>query len=247
MKNMGPLIITNLKNNLSQKSVIIIWYGLAVLITAAMAVLLGILLIAPELEKISPDKTKLDLYLGVILFTASLLGLGINLNALGFTSMIKEKSRGNIQSLLATPLKLRDIWIGKSLAIFIPGLILGELLTFIALIAVNYIYFVPTIGFLFNPWIAVTCFIVFPVMYLCFGLLVYFMGLTGKPNNANIIALVFLPLFVNIVVQLPLRTSFMDFTSWPFTLANAILALVIAIIVIILQSRISKEKVVLSY
>jgi hypothetical protein len=73
------------------------------------------------------------------------------------------------------------------------------------------------------------------------------MGLTGKPTNANIIALVFLPLFVNIVVQLPLSSSFMDFTSWPFTLVNIGITLVIAIIVIILQSRISKEKVVLSY
>ena len=161
--------------------------------------------------------------------------------------MIKEKSRGNIQSLLATPLKLKDIWIGKSLAIFIPGLILGELLTLIFLIAINYIYFVPTIGFLFSPWIAVTSFIVFPIMYFCLGLLVYLIGLTGKPNNANIIALVFLPLFVNIVVQLPLRSTIMDFTSWPFVLANIVIVLVIAIIVVVLQFRLKKEKVVLSY
>jgi len=247
MRNIGPLITTNIKNNFSAKSVAIIWYGLALLLVVAMTALFGILLIAPELDKISPDKAKLELYLGIILFTASLLGLGINLNALGFTSMIKEKSRGNIQSLLATPLKLKDIWVGKSLAIFIPGLILGELLTLITLIAVNYIYFVPTIGFLFNPWIAVTSFIVFPVMYLCFGLLVYLIGLTGKPLNANIIALAFLPIFLNIVVQLPLRTNFMDFTSWPFTLANIGVALVIAIIVIILQFRLNKEKVALSY
>jgi len=247
MSNIGPLITTNLKNNLSKKSVIIIWYGTALLITAATAALLCVLLIAPELNKISPDKVKLELYLGIIVFTASLLGLGINLNALGFTSMIKEKSRGNIQSLLATPLKLKDIWIGKSLAIFIPGLILGELLTLISLIAINYIYFVPTIGFLFNPWIAVTSFIVFPIMYFCLGLLVYLIGLTGKPNNANVIALVFLPLFVNIVIQLALRSNIMDFTSWPFTLANIVIVLVIAIIVVVLQFRLKKEKVILSY
>ncbi len=247
MKNIGQLIITNIKNNFSAKSVAIIWYGTALLIVIAMAALLGILLIAPELKNASPDKGKLELYLGVIMFTASLLGLGINLNALGFTSMIKEKSRGNIQSLLATPLKLKDIWIGKSLAIFIPGLIIGELLTLLTLIAVNYIYFVPTIGFLFNPWVAITCFIAFPLIYFCFGLLVYLMGLTGKPMNANVIALAFLPIFVNIVVQLPLRSNILDFTSWHFTLANIGLAVVFAIIVIILQSRLTRERVVLSY
>ena len=247
MKNIGILINANIKNNFSAKSVAIIWYSTALLLVAAMTALFGILLIAPEMGKISPDKAKLDLYLGVILFTASLLGLGINLNALGFTSMIKEKSRGNIQSLMATPIRLKDIWIGKSLAVFIPGLIIGEFLTLITLLIVNYIYFVPTIGFLFNPWIAITCFIVFPVMYLCFGLLVYLIGLTGKPANANIIALVFLPLFVNIVVQLPLRSNFMDFTSWHFTLANIGITLVIGIILAVLKFRLSKERVALSY
>ncbi len=247
MKNIGILINANIKNNFSAKSVAIIWYSTALLLVAAMTALFGILLIAPEMGKISPDKAKLDLYLGVILFTASLLGLGINLNALGFTSMIKEKSRGNIQSLMATPIRLKDIWIGKSLAVFIPGLIIGEFLTLITLLIVNYIYFVPTIGFLFNPWIAITCFIVFPAMYLCFGLLVYLIGLTGKPVNANIAALVFLPLFVNIVVQLPLRSNFMDFTSWHFTLVNIGITLVIGIILAILQFRLSKERVTLSY
>ena len=142
---------------------------------------------------------------------------------------------------------LKDIWMGKSLAIFIPGLISGEVLTLVTLIAVNYICFVPTIGFLFNPWVTITSFIVFPVMYLLFGLLVYLIGLIGKPVNANIIAQIFLPLFINVVIQLLLHTDFMDFTSWPFTLTNIIFTLVIAVIVIILQSRISKEKVVLSY
>ncbi len=247
MRNIGLVVTTNIKNNLNSKVVSIIWYCMALFLVIAMTALFGVLLIAPELKAAAPDKNKLELYLGVILFTASLLGLGINLNAVGFTSMIKEKARGNIQSLLATPLKLKDIWIGKSIAVFIPGLILGEVLTLLALFIVNYIYFVPTVGFLFNPWLAITSFIVFPLMYFCFGLLVYLMGLTGKPTNANIIALVFLPVYVNIVVQLPLRTNIIDFTSWHFTLANLVLTLVIAIIIIILQSRISKEKVALSY
>ena len=129
MKNISSITTANMKNNFRSKTVIIIWYGTTLLILAALAALFIILLIAPELKKVSPDMAKLELYLGIILFSASALGLGINLSALGFTSMIREKSRGNIQSLLATPVRLKDIWIGKSLAIFIPGLILGERLT----------------------------------------------------------------------------------------------------------------------
>ena len=247
MKNIGPLTTTNMRNNLRSKTVAIIWYGTALMILVALAALFGILLIAPELNKLSPDKAKLELYLGIIMFSASALGLGINLNALGFTSMLKEKSRGNIQSLLATPLRLRDIWMGKSLAIFIPGLILGELLTLITLIVVNYIYFVPKVGFVFSLWIAATGFFAIPLIYFCLGLLVYLVGLTGKPVNANIIAQAFLPIYLNIIIQILIRTTIFDVSSWTFTLTNIGFALVIAIIVIILQFRISKEKVVLSY
>lgn len=217
------------------------------MILIALVALFGILLIAPELNKLSPDKAKLELYLGIIIFSASALGLGVNLNALGFISMIKEKSRGNIQSLLVTPLRLKDIWIGRSLAVFIPGLILGEFLTLISLVVVNYIYFVPTVGFVFNSWIAVTGFFAIPLIYFCLGLLVYLIGLTGKPVNANILAQAFLPIYLNIIIQILINTNIFDVSSWTFTLTNIGLALVIAIIVIILQFRISKEKVVLSY
>ncbi len=247
MKNISPIITTNMRNNFRSKTVVVIWYGTALLILVALAALFGILLIAPELNKVSPDRAKLQLYLGIIMFSAGALGLGINLNALGFTSMIKEKSRGNIQSLLATPVRLKDIWIGKSLAIFIPGLILGELLTLISLVAINYIYFVPKVGFVFNPWRAVTGFFAIPLIYFCLGLLVYLIGLTGKPVNANIIAQAFLPVYLNIIIQMLLRTTIFDASSWTFTLINIGLALVIAILVIILQFRLTKEKVALSY
>lgn len=247
MKNTGLLISTDIKNNFSSKSIAAIWYSIAVLLVVAVVVLFCVLLIGPEMEKSVPDRTKLDIYLSVILYSASIIGLGVNLNSLGVTSMMREKSRGNIQSLLVTTLNLREIWIGKSLAIFIPGLIIGELITLVTLIIINYIYFVPTIGFLFNPWVAVTSFIVFPLIYLFQGLLVCLVGLTGKPVNANIIGQIFLPVYVNIVIQLPLRTDFMDYTSWHFVLVNTAVVIIIAIIIMILQHRATKEKVALSY
>ena len=49
MSNIGTLITTNIRNNFSTKSAIVIWYGFAILLTIGMAVLFGMLLIAPEL------------------------------------------------------------------------------------------------------------------------------------------------------------------------------------------------------
>jgi hypothetical protein len=247
MRNMGILFTASMKNNFTSKSVAIVWYGIALLLAVGMILLFGFLLIGPEAGKMSPDRSRLELYLAVTMFSVSLIGLGVNLNALGFTSMIREKAKGNIQSLLVTNLNIKDIWLGKTLSVFIPGLIAGTVLTAATLLVVNFIYFVPTIGFIINPWIAITSFVIYPALYFCMGLLVYLVGLTTKPVNANIIAQVFLPVFINLVIQVMMRTSFMDYTSWQFMLINLGFAVIVGVIVLILAPRISKERIVLSY
>jgi hypothetical protein len=247
MSNKGILLTASIKNNFISKSVAIIWYGISLLLAAGMIVLFGILLIGPEVGKVAPDRSRLELYLAVTMFSVSLIGLGVNLNALGFTSMIREKAKGNIQSLLATNLNIKDIWIGKTLSVFIPGLITGTVLTAVTLLVINFVYFVPNIGFIINPWIALTSFVIYPVLYFFLGLLVYLVGLTSKPVNANIIGQIFLPVFINLVIQIMIRSSFMDYTSWQFMLINLGFAIIIGVIVLILAPRISKEKIVLSY
>jgi len=185
------------------------------------------------------------MFLALILFITNLLGLGVNLNAFAFQTMTREKSRGIIQSLLSTPLKETDIWLGKSLAVFLPGLVLGELLTLIALIALNYIYFVPQIGFIINPWIALSSFVTIPLLYLSLTLLVHLVGLTGKPATGNVIAQIFLPVLVALMINLIVR-SVLDATSWVFTLVSLGIAIIIGFISLILRSRLTKERVVLS-
>ena len=159
--------------------------------------------------------------------------------------MTREKSRGNIESLMATPLSVKDIWIAKSLAVFIPGMVLGEILTLAALLAVNYIYFVPKVGFIYTYWIGLASFLAVPLVYLCLSLLAHLIGLTGKPATGNVVGQVFLPVVLTLMINLTVR-HILDATSWPFTLANFGLAAIIAFIVIFLQPRITRERIVLS-
>ena len=58
---------------------------------------------------------------------------------------------------------------------------------------------------------------------------------------------IFLPIYINLIIQILIRTTIFDVASWTFTLANIGLTLVIVILVIILQFRLTKEKVALSY
>ena len=245
MKDIGLIIIISVRNNLRLKSVTIVFIILTLMLVAGLALFFCLLLIAPAMDAALPDRANLELYLGLVMYTTCLMGLGINLNVFAFQSMTREKARGNIESLLATPLKVKDIWIAKSLAVFMPGLVLGEILTLIALIAINYIYFVPRIGFLFTPWIAVSSFLAVPLIYLCLSLFAHLIGLTSKPANGNVIVQVFLPIIMTLMINLMLH-HILDAASWLFTVANLGIAAAIAITVIFLLPRLTRERIVLS-
>jgi hypothetical protein len=113
------------------------------------------------------------------------------------------------------------------------------------MIAVNYIYFVPKIGFLITPWIAISSFVAAPLIYICLSLLVHLIGLTGRPATGNVIAQVFLPVIVTLMINLAIH-HILDAASWPFALTNLGIATALGIIVIFLQPRLTKERIVLS-
>jgi ABC-2 type transport system permease protein len=245
MREISLITINSIRNNLKSKALTIVFVCVTLMIAAGLTLFFCLLLITPAMDTSVPDRTQLELYLSLIMYSTCLICLGINLNVFTFQSMTREKSRGNIESLLATPLKVKDIWIAKSLAVFIPGLVLGEVLTLITLVAVNYIYFVPRIGFLFTPWIAISSFLAVPLIYLCLSLLAHLIGLTSKPVNGNVIVQIFLPVIMTLMINLTIH-NVLNAASWPFTVANLAVAAVIVIIIIFLLSRLTRERIVLS-
>jgi len=245
MRDIILITVSSIKNNLKSKALTVVFVCVTQMIVAGLALFFCLLLIAPEINKPSPDRIQLELYLCLIMYTTCIICLGINMNVFAFQSITKEKSRGNIESLMATPLSVKDIWIAKSLAVFIPGMVLGEILTLAALLAVNYIYFVPKIGFVYTRWMALNSFLAVPLIYLCLSLFAHLIGLTGKPATGNVIVQIFLPTVLSLMINLAIR-NILDAASWPFTLANLGLAAVITIIVIFLQPRITRERIVLS-
>ena len=245
MKNISLVIISSISNNLKSKALTAVFISITLMIVAGLALFFCLLLIAPAIDASAPDRAQLEMYLSLVMYTTGIICMGINMNVFAFQSMTREKSRGNLESLLATPLSAKDIWAAKSLAVFIPGLVLGEVLTFAAMLAVNYIYFVPKIGFIYTRWIGLSSFLAVPLIYLCLSLLVHLIGLTGKPATGNVITQIFLPIVLTLMINLILR-SVLDAASWPFTLANFGLAAIVVIIIIFLQPRLTRERIVLS-
>lgn len=245
MREIILITINSIKNNLKSKALTIVFICITLMIAAGLALFFCLLLIAPAMNIPSPDRSQMEVYLSLIMYTTCIICLGINQNVFGFQSITKEKARGNIESLLATPLNIKKIWIAKSLAVFIPGMVLGEILTLAALLVVNYIYFVPEIGFVYTHWIGLTSFLFVPLVYLCLSLLAHLIGLTGKPANGNIIAQIFLPVVLTLMINLTIR-GILNAASWPLSLANFGIAAVITIFAIFLQPRITRERIILS-
>ncbi|MFW6125684.1 MAG: hypothetical protein ACOC58_01140 [Chloroflexota bacterium] len=245
MREIALITAASIRNNLRSKTVIAVLLAVVLICIVGAVVALCLLLIAPAMETEIPDRPELETYLGVVVYAVCLVGLGVNLNAFGFQTMTREKSRGSMAALLATPLRPGHIWIAKSLAVFLPGLVLGVVFALIALVAVNYVYFVFRIGFLLTPWIVISSFGALPLIYLGLSLLVHVIGLTGNPAAGNAIVQVFLPVFAALIINLGVR-DVLDAASWPFTLASLGLAVVIGIIALLLRPRLTRERIVLS-
>jgi len=244
MKDVGLITSVSIRNNLRSKIIVAVLIAVVLICAISLVLAFCLLAIAPAMKAEVPDRHTLEMFLSVTIYGACLIGLGINMNVFAQT-MMREKSQGNITALLATTLKTSHIWTGKSLAVFLPGLVLGEVLGLISLLAVNYIYFVPRIGFLINPWIAISSFVAVPLIYLGLSLLVHIIGLAGKPATANVIVQIFLPVFASLMINLGVR-HILDAASWSFAVANLALSVIIVTIAILLRPRLTRERIVLS-
>ncbi len=193
----------------------------------------------------APDRALLESNLTLMLYSSSLLTIGITLNSLVFQTMVREKTRGNLAALMGTPLKLTDIWVGKSLSLFIPGLVLGIIFTSLTWLAINLIYFVPDIGFLITWEMVVVSLVVVPLIYLFFGLLVHLLGFITKSATGNVIAQIFLPVMANLGIQLAVR-GVMTADSWQFLVLHLGIAAAAGVLVLVYKPRLTPEQVILS-
>jgi hypothetical protein len=138
-----------------------------------------------------------------------------------------------------------DIWLGKSLAVFVPGLVFATILTLIAFLAVNYIYFVPKVGLIVTPWMIIANFIGVPLVYLALTLLVHVIGLAGKPATGNVIAQIFLPVMITLIINLVMRSA-LSAGTWLFMVIILGLAAALGIVVLIIRSNLTTERIILS-
>ena len=188
----------------------------------------------------------LELFIGLVLYFLPLAVLLAFIWAFANLPVTKEKVNGNIESLMATPLSPRDLWLGKSLAIFLPAYFISIVASVIVILVINLSTILPATGeFVLPVPTLVLGFVVNPLLFL--GLLL-FMILFSLANNPDIAMgpsfILGFGLMMGVPVGLGLGTF--DISSWSFTLWYLLGTVVLLAVVLSFTRLLTRQNIVLS-
>ena len=191
-------------------------------------------------------KPLLELFMGLAVNYVPLIVLFTCTATWATDPIAKEKAKGPIESLLATPLTAKAVWIGKSLAIFLPAYIIGFIATLIVILAMNLAYILPTTGHFVLPLPeALTSFLFLPLlMFALISLGVIFSLVTNPVIGQTIIIFVGV-LLLQVVGQVGGRFWWL-LASWDYALYNLAGAALLGMIAFYLSGSLSKERIILS-
>ncbi|HXZ94931.1 MAG TPA: hypothetical protein VEG28_03355 [Dehalococcoidia bacterium] len=160
-------------------------------------------------------------------------------------SVIMDKAKRNIESLMSTPVSVNQIWIGKSLAVTLPSIIVGISISILVYLIMNFGFVIPkTHSFIFPSAIAiVSALIVVPILVLGIVSIVIYVQLVI--TNPRIASLVFTAIFLLLIFGVnALGGLGVSINYFPLIYLGVIV--VCAVVCLILSRFLTKEKVLLS-
>jgi ABC-type transport system involved in multi-copper enzyme maturation permease subunit len=215
-------------------------------ITIGIAVGTSIALSKIEWLGVEAAKPMLELIMGLVIYFLPFSVLISFIWAFASLPITIEKVNGNIESLLATPLSPKAIWMGKGLAIFLPGFVISIVSTLIVLLAVNFAAIIPATGDFFLPApVLLTGLLFNPLLF--FGLL-SFIVLFSLANNPDIAIMPSFLLGFGLMIGIPVGIAIgaIDLASWSFALWYLAGTLVAWAVIGYLSRLLTKEQIVLS-
>jgi ABC-type Na+ efflux pump permease subunit len=160
-------------------------------------------------------------------------------------SVIVDKAKRNIESLMATPISIEQLWIGKSLAVTLPSVVFGVCVSILGYIIMNFGFVMPnTHSFIFPDVLAiVTAILIVPVLvFSIVAVVIYIQLIITNPRIAN---LVFSGIFILLIFGVSALGG-LGVSIGYFSLVYLGLIVVCAAISYVLSRSLTKEKVLLS-
>lgn len=218
----------------------------AAVITVGAAVGIAIALHLQDWYGIAEALPIVEFIIGLVLYFITLLILLAFVWGFSGLQITKEKVDGVIECLMATPLGPKTLWIGKCLAVFIPGFIISLAAALIVLLVINLAVVLPGWNtFVFPEQAIVVGFLSNPLLFFAVLAFIVLYSLAGNPDVA--IAPSFLVGF-GLMVGIPagLATGTIDITSWAFVLWYTVGAVVIWTVVLFMMRMLTRQNIVLS-
>jgi ABC-2 type transport system permease protein len=191
------------------------------------------------------NSSAIQALIGTTAFMLSLMLMMLFCIYINAYTLTMEKIKRSIESLLCTPLSLKQICLGKTLALFLPSVILGWLFTFGSIAGINQFFIIPELGQFIMPGAAplVAILVVVPLVVFFLSLLVIALQLiisNIRWVNAALMGAIFA---VGFGLSPVLRFGP---SSWSIVLVSLGIAAILALITFLLSPRVTKERIILS-
>ncbi len=157
-------------------------------------------------------------------------------------AVVVDKAKRTLESLLATPLSLRQVWMGKSLAVALPSIAISLVVSAAVIVVINLVIVRPAVGAFIIPGVrpVITALITIPLLtFLLVSLVSYLQLVMTNPRIASFaFTLVFLALYFSTITELNTRID--------FSMIYLILAVILGFLALVADRFLTREKVVLS-
>jgi len=157
-------------------------------------------------------------------------------------SVIVDKAKRNIESLMATPVSIKQIWLGKSLAVTLPSLLVGITIAILSYCVMDFWFVMPKTGiFIFPEVLAiVSTFILVPVLlFSIVAIVTYIQLVVTNPRIGNFV-------FSGIFFLLLIGVNTLSGVGLSFALIYLGVIIFCTAISYSLSRSLTKEKVLLS-
>jgi ABC-type transport system involved in multi-copper enzyme maturation permease subunit len=160
-------------------------------------------------------------------------------------SVILDKAKRNIESLMATPAGIKQIWMGKSLAVTLPSIVIGISFFILVYIVLNFSLVMPKTHVFIFPDVLPVVSALFVLPVLIFSIVTVVVHIQLIITNPRIANLAFTGIFIllvyaiNVLGSLGLSISF-------FPLIYLAVIILCSLASFILSLSLTKEKVLLS-
>jgi ABC-type Na+ efflux pump permease subunit len=159
-------------------------------------------------------------------------------------AVITEKAKRNIESLMVTPLSLNQIWMAKTLAVTLPSVVIGLVVSILGYVVITIQAVIPKTGGVIVPGALpiVSALILVPTLiFTVVSIVIYLQLVISNPRIAN---LVFTAIFMIVFFGINLLTGIGINVN--FSLIYLGLIILCGAISYLLSGSLTKERVLLS-